>query len=80
MLRRSYGTLAKVAVVVVPLHLWLVLQLRPVHLRLLQLRPVHLRLLQLRLPHLGMVLVVPRCLLQPAFYACASGFVGRALC
>ena len=40
------------------------------HLRLLHLRPVL---------HLGMVLVVLMCLMQPAFYACASGFVGRAL-
>ena len=50
------------------------------HLRLLHLRLVHLRLLHLRLPHLGMVLAVLRRLMQPAFYACASGFVGRALC
>ena len=39
----------------------------------------HLRLLHLRLLHLGMVLAVLRRLMQPAFYACASGFVGRAL-
>ena len=36
-----------------------------------------LRLVHLRLPHLGMVLAVMRRLMQPVFYACASGFVGR---
>ena len=33
--------------------------------------------LHLRLLHLGVVLVVLRRLMQPLFYACASGFVGR---
>ena len=44
------------------------------HLRLL-----HLRLVHLRLPHLGMVLVVPRCLMQPVFCNAACGIAGRAL-
>ena len=50
-------------VVVAALHLRLALHL-------LHLRPVL---------HLGMVLVVLMRLVQPAFYACASGFVGRAV-